>query len=154
MTKRNVSSHMFLLLLLCVSWGLGQSPMCSWACSNPTCDAVCEPVCTTPVCTTVCTNPPSAFCYAPYCISVCPEVVNTTMCPACSVQCNPISCIPANAQCEIQCEPISCAWNCRKPLNCPAPVCELQCENYDCQLSSSGNILGVLWVLLGVLLII
>lgn len=145
---------MLLLLLLLTSVALG-NPTCHWVCDDPVCEAVCTPICQPTVCNYICPGSPSAFCYQPACWTSCAGAIfNATECPACETQCGELQCIPSTATCQIQCQPPECSWSCVKPLNCPQPTCQLQCENYACQppVPSSAAKMEALLVMLGMLL--
>lgn len=66
-------------------------------------------------------------CSDPVCLSdckpECEEINCVSMCP--QDQCESDSC----PQCEILCSPLKCNWKCKKPNNCPPPMCELKCPN-------------------------
>jgi hypothetical protein len=107
------------------------APTCTWMCDDPKCDAVCTPVCQAPACFCI---DASQCDIKPLCSVSC----NTTYddgCPSCETQCAPdAACL---GRCDIVCPPTLCAWDCIKPTNCPAPVCELQCDQPSCSANIS-----------------
>jgi len=118
--------------LLAACAAAGAAPTCTWMCDDPVCDAVCTPVCQAPAC----------FCLdadqcdiKPSCSVSCNTTYDGYGCPNCVTQCVPDpACM---GRCEIVCPQTQCAWDCIKPTNCPAPVCELQCEMPSCSANIS-----------------
>jgi len=87
------------------------------------CFAECKYVTEQPVCT--CEFPG----FTPSCRVECPpNQCEASACPQCQVLCEP------SAACgQIQCEALTATWACRKPSNCAAPQCELNCEQPACR---------------------
>lgn len=124
---------MLFILLLSIAYATGCHPQCRWLCDDPVCHAVCKPICAPPVCQFNQTCP-----YSPSCSVRCPaDQCENDQCPACETLCAP----PPALECgEIECEAVECAWQCNKPIYCPYPRCELQCEHPACEYSA-GNAL-------------
>ncbi len=137
---------MILLLLLTVA--IAQTPNCTWQCDDPVCPAMCRPICLPPACAYTNCSFGSA---TPACRVTCEEDGGNAVdaCPVCETQCN-----PPPAPCVIQCEMTQCSWECNKPMFCPKPTCELQCELPAC-LPSGASIASAAWgtlLLLGIIL--
>lgn len=104
-------------------------PQCSWMCDDPVCNAECKAV-TTPLCECSDAN------YTPDCHLECaPDACESIACPPCQTICDPSSC-PGTISCQ---EAIS-KWACRKPSNCPAPKCELQCQAPTCSYTGTDDV--------------
>ena len=137
--------YLLLLSMTCVSSLMSQGchPLCSYQCDNPVCPADCRPVCQPYNCriceiteenTTICNERIEDGCST----NCPPDQCETDTCPQCEIKCSDDLC-DDDPNCLIQCYQIECAWDCRKPYNCPKPVCELQCEQSACQLTSNGS---------------
>lgn len=122
--------------------------VCSWLCDDPVCEPTCEAECSQPVCNTTCSGGGIAPCnIGPSCGTVCapaPANAVANSCPVCNVLCNPLPAVPQCSGCNVLCAQITCAWRCRKPTNCPAPLCELQCEQPACGVSFAAQLRPVL----------
>jgi len=138
------------LLLAAILWSLVARAQtcdaeCRWLCDDPVCPAVCVPDCLPPVCAR-CLNHtlpdppyynltcrPTQRCH----VTCPPDQCNADMCPACETTC-PTEGLCQNEpvdECIVLCEAPQCGWRCSKPLNCPKPRCELQCEEPACAVS-------------------
>ena len=107
----------------------GNGPECKFLCDDPICKALCVAECAPPRCEVACEG--DATCVATlHCSTRCADdQLPTDSCPACETVCEPlIGC----ALCQPLCEAPMCSWNCAKPTACPAPRCELQCEQVAC----------------------
>lgn len=143
---------MWILLLIIPSFAFASAchPECHYACDDPVCLAICETVCEAPACEF------NQTCgYSPSCSVQCPlDMCESESCPVCETVCAP----PPSETCgQILCEATSCSWKCRKPFNCPKPLCELQCEQPACAYSASGTSLeGIFvgWVFLWIIFMI
>lgn len=139
---------MIFLLLITLSSAAGCHPLCSWLCDDPTCPAVCQPICSQPACQF------NQTCgYSPVCSVRCPaDQCESDSCPACETICAD----PPSLDCGvIECEITTCSWQCRKPLHCPYPRCELQCEHPACEyvppVSDGASMLVATWGMMVVL---
>lgn len=137
-----------------VECGGGGGAPCKYLCDDPVCNATCIPnivIHSYPNCTLQCTNNYTIskinYCQRLDCKFVQPPGISFELeqCPMVEIQCNRPRCfyLPSNVQCDPICEaPPPAQWHCIKPINCPLPKCELQCEQPSCHdftPSSSSN---------------
>ena len=123
---------LFLFLYSLNAQALGNPPNCTYTCDNPICPADCSIKCEVPDCTSNCTS----TCRPPVCFTQCLPLINQSIvdnCPLCETICMPLQCDPLNASCAILCQPPSCGWVCKKPTNCPQPLCQLNCGQPACE---------------------
>lgn len=138
--KKNKKEHKKInMLILVLFFSLGFSslchPQCRWACDDPVCNATCTPVCVEPDCIFY----PTCN-YSPSCSIHCPQdMCESDNCPACETICQPSSHLECG---PIVCAPPNCSWACKKPTNCPSPVCELQCERPACEFAGGAATVG------------
>jgi hypothetical protein len=134
---------LFLFVNTIVGQALGNPPNCTYTCDDPICPADCSIKCQAPDCTSNCTS----TCSPPVCFTQCLPLAEQSIvdsCPLCETNCLPLQCNPVNASCAILCQAVSCGWVCKKPTNCPQPVCQLNCEQPACEsfgIRSGGNLL-------------
>jgi hypothetical protein len=119
-------------------------PECLYECNVPVCPAVCVPITIPPSCEACInhTNPLKCYNVDNDCYIHCPpNQCEQDSCPVCEVICSPDICnnIP---NCFVECEETQSSWYCRKPtsIECPPPVCILQCEQPACAFSISSKI--------------
>lgn len=139
---------MTLLLLLLLSYTVFTChPECSWQCDSPTCPAVCSTSCLPYNCSRCFIDPntnETVDCkkIAVGCSITCPsDQCETDFCPQCSISCNAGLC-QGESNCIILCHELQCGWSCRKPTDCPYPLCQLNCEQPACEVSSDSESLG------------
>jgi hypothetical protein len=144
--KKKEEEKMFIILFFISTVYAVITPNCSWVCDAPICPAVCEARCEPPVCNTNC----PATCNPPICFNLCSGVNQSAVdaCPTCETSCLPLQCNPVNASCQILCQAPSCGWYCSKPSlsACPAPICQLQCEQAFCESSGIRLSVGLLFL--------
>lgn len=111
-------------------------PECHYECDDPVCYAICEPTCQPVLCEACYNTSNNIICSSTAgCYITCPiDQCESDSCPQCETQCNPLIC-NNNPICFIQCQETMCSWSCRVPTlhECPAPVCQLQCEMPACE---------------------
>lgn len=127
---------------------------CVTHCQAPRCYPSCRPECLKPNCSYQCQNPANEkYCGKPYCHMECENAAwgNCTAdsCPLCTTRCSEYYNCATN-DCEIVCREPQCNWAVRIPwvgIDCPAPVCNVTCEEMPCagtasiQSSSGGKVL-------------
>jgi len=147
----------FLFTLLAM--GLAQTchPEGRYSCDDPVCPAVCSPICDAPVCSSCVNTTEDGQVCTPVsgCEVRCPaDQCEADSCPVCETVCHENLC--ADDECTVLCEATVCAWQCRKPSDCPVPVCELFCEAPACEFSRASRLPGVsltAFLTLGILLL-
>ena len=146
-----------ILLFLFVTIVYTLIPQCTYQCNDPICAAVCEPICTPVNCEILCDPEDTpGVCNPINCRSECAtdgDILNS--CPLCEVICDPLVCQPIDRPCVIQCQQIECSWKCVKPTNCPAPICQLQCQLPTCEFSLSNKLtVNMMLIILNKILIL
>jgi len=119
------------------------TPICTWSCISNPCDETCEPVCEQPQCQTRCGAASSLAgcamtCNKPKCVTFCRKPCATQNCPWCTTKCGkPVCSMKCPESCHEVCNSPVCKWECKDPVACPKPVCELTCAAPTCQTGGS-----------------